>query len=252
MKTTKTTTPLPILRIGVNTTENSRFLRATHGELRRGWSRDCDYRAFFAPETFYAEYRRNRGDGGPIFRLYLLRTDPNTLSVVSVVPGTGTITIPEHCAVLDDFRSSVLAMPLTRHFPSAIVEPVPQSYDLSLSEPWASPPPEVLKVMERWTLLVNNGAGFHPFDPFAWEHLIVALHMTRRSINFQWLVDWFRLNHLMPQAALGALENDFVSFLRLLRSHDEYLHLKREVELKRAGAPGGAVMAINDQPSTIN
>src|SRR5689334_8911857 len=100
----KTMTQYPILRIGVDALDQPAFLRATLGRFRNGWSRDCDYPASFADQTYYACYRQDRGNGRPKFNLYVLRTDPNTLSVVSVVSSSGTLTIPEHRAVLDDFR----------------------------------------------------------------------------------------------------------------------------------------------------
>src|SRR5687767_6745456 len=148
----KTIIPYPILRIAVDAADNSSFLRATQGTLRKGWSRNWDYPAFFTDQTCYACYRRDRGDDRPTFNLYLLRTDPQTLSVVSIVPNTGTLSLPEHRAVLHDFRFSVLDMFETRHFPVVVVEPaVPPAREFA-------PPPEVLKVLERWTPLVNNGA----------------------------------------------------------------------------------------------
>ena len=231
--------PFPILRIGVDISDTCRFLRATHGELHRGWSRRCDYPASYAPNTFYASYLRDRGADECIVHLHLPRTDPDTLTVVSVLPGTGTLTVSQHRALLDDFRSSVLDLPETRAFPVVMVEPP------SPRPSGPMPPPEVLKVLKRWTRLFNNGAGFHPFDCFAWHYLIVGLHTTKRCIDFQWLNDWFRLKHLLPRDALTRLEEDLFSSLRLLGYYDEGLDYKRQVELKRSST--GQI-----RPSTLN
>lgn len=240
MKNTKTTTPLPILRIGVNLANTSAFLRAARAKLPGGWSCAGDWPTSFAYPLSYLRFRRASGD----VSLYLLRTDPDTLSVVSVVPAIGTISAAERAAVLDDFRASVLDLPGLSQFPAVMVQPE------KVAE--FTPPPEVQKVLDHWAGLLNNGAGFHPFDATAWPYFIVNLHLTKRSISFDWLVDTFSLKHTIPEYAFLRLEDSFISSMELLRRHDEGLDYKREVELKRAGAPGDAVMAINDQPSTIN
>ena len=232
MKTT--TTPLPILRIGVDLINTSAFLRVAHPRLPGGWSCAGEWPTSFAYPLSYLRFHRDHGD----VSLYLLRTDPDTLSVVSVVPGMGTISPAERAAVLDDFRASVLGLPGMSHFPAVMVQPE------KVAE--FPPPPEVQKVLDRLAGLLNNGAGFHPFDPTAWPYFIAALHLTKRSISFDWLIDAFSLKHTIPERAFLRLEDSFVSSMKLLRRYDEGLDYKREVELKRATS--GSASSTNPQP----
>jgi hypothetical protein len=237
-------TPLPILRIGVDIADTCHFLGATRGNLPGGWSCAGGWPAAFAHPLMYLHYRRQVA-GERSFYLYLLRTDPDTLTVVGIVPGTGTTTIPEQRAVLDDFRSCVLDRPQTRRFPVVMVEPG------KVAEfPDFPPPPEVQKVLDHWRGQFNNGAGFHPFDSTSWPYFLVNLHLTKRSISFDWLIDAFSLKHTIPERALLRLEERFYSSMELLRRHDEGLDYKREVQLKRSQA--GPTASINPQPSAVN
>src|SRR5688572_17182769 len=107
----KSHTAFPILRIGIDIADTTRFLRAARGELRGGWSCAGEWPALFAYPLHYLHFRRRRDDDQPVSYVYLLRTDPDTLSVVGIVPGTGPSTSAERGALLDDFRSSVLDLP---------------------------------------------------------------------------------------------------------------------------------------------
>lgn len=232
----KTNIPYPILRVAVDLADTSTFLRAARAGLPGGWSCAGGWPASFAYPLAYLRFRRDRGDSEPTFNLYLLRTDPDTLSVVGIVPDTGAIESSERQAVLDDFRSSVLDLAETRRFPAVIVEPLFQSHDLTLSEPWRSPPPEVQKVLDHWSGLLNNGAGFHPFDQTDWQYFLVNLHLTKRSISFEWLIDAFALKHTIPECALLRLEEDFYSSMKLLDRHNEGLEFQQKVNLERSRA----------------
>ena len=224
----------PILRLGVDAADHSKFLRATQRNLRNGWRGAGDWPAFFAPQTRYVRYRQDRGAHERANTLYLLRTDPATLTVVSIRPNTGTLSLAERWAVLDDFRASVLHTPDTRSFPSVVVEPD--------SRPASLPPPKVQRLLDYWRGFLNNGAGFHPFDPSDWQDVLITLRLTGRCISFDWLINAFYLRFSMPANALVHLEEDFYSSMKLLERHDELRALKRKA--LQAGA------TCNDHPST--
>lgn len=227
--------PCPILRIGVEVLFSGAFLQATRGKLPGGWSCSGDYPTHFAHPLRYLSFKR-RIDGERSSYVYLLRTDPETLTVAGIVPGTDKTTISEQRALLDNFRACVLDLPKTRVYPVAAVHPE------NVAE--FGPPPEVRKVLNHWRGLLNHGAGFHPFDPSDWQWLMVNLHLTRRSIAFDWLIDTFSLKHTIPERALDRLENRFVSSMELLRCYDDGLDFKRQADRKRSSVP------LNDQPST--
>jgi len=242
MKNNPPHTPFPILRLGVDLADTASFLRAARASLPGGWSCAGEWPALFAYPLCYLHFRRRHAQDQPTSYVYLLRTDPDTLSVVGVVPDTGAITPGARHALLDDFRVSVLDSPPMRRFPISLVHPEPVAE--------FPPPPEVQKVLDRWSEFVNHGAGFHPFDATSWQDFLVALHLKKRSVTFDWLIDAFSLKHTIPERALERLEDRFYSSMELLRRHDEGLEYQREVALKRATA--GPDATLKPSSSTLN
>jgi hypothetical protein len=205
----------PKYLIKLDSADTPKFLDAVERALCNGWTRRPDMPCEFGGPYFI--FQRDT-PGQPPLRLFILRDDAETLSVLNIVPRKGGLTVDQYKAVLLDFETSVLQKVLHSGFEITLLL---CSDEVRIERLMHS---AALRQLQRFAVLANKDTGSsHVADRDQWIAFLIAHHRSGRSALYPYhLGSWLR-DQRFSQDAISNIKHEFDFGLALLKLYDDYL-----------------------------